>query len=171
MLATTEAQTYAARSDRPRGGGNVTDATVPEPGTPPPSTPPPMPAPQYAPAPATGPIGQPRSIGTSVLLAIVTFGIYTFVWTYKTYDEMKRHSGQGIGGAVGLILDIFVRPVTFFLVPSEIKGLYERDGRTTDLTPLWGLWFLLPLIGPVIWFIKVQGTLNEYWVSKGATPV
>ena len=79
--------------------------------------------------------------------------------------------GQGVGGGIGLLLQFFISPVTFFLVPSEIKGMYERDGRSTDLTPLWGLWFLLPLIGAFVWFFKVQGTLNDYWVSKGATPV
>jgi hypothetical protein len=147
----------------------VTDPTVPPPDTPPPGTPPPVQPPWGAPAASSGPIGQPRNIGISILLAIVTLGIYTLVWTYQTYEEMKRHTGQGIGGALGLLLHIFVAPVTFFLVPSEIRQMYERDGRTTDLTPLWGLWFLLPLFGPFIWFFKVQGTLNDYWVSKGAT--
>jgi hypothetical protein len=153
----------------------VTDANVPPPDTPPPSAaPPPAPAAQWSPAPAAppaGPIGRPRNIGISILLAIVTLGIYALVWTYKTYEEMKQHTGQGIGGAIGLLLEIFISPVTFFLVPSEIKQMYERDGRTTDLTALWGLWLLLPIIGPFIWFFKVQGTLNDYWVSKGAIAV
>ena len=25
-----------------------------------------------------------------------------------------------------------------------------------------------PLIGPLIWFIQVQGALNRYWQAKGA---
>lgn len=29
-----------------------------------------------------------------------------------------------------------------------------------------GLWFLLPLIGALIWFFKVQGALNEFWTSN-----
>ena len=33
---------------------------------------------------------------------------------------------------------------------------------------IYGLWFLLPLIGSLIWFIQVQGALNRYWESKGA---
>jgi hypothetical protein len=153
----------------------VTDASVPPPdpqppSTPAPGTPPPAQAGQWVPAKASGVIGQPRSIGISILLAIVTCGVYTWVWSYKTYDEMKQHTGEGVGGTIGLLLDFFVRPVTFFLVPSEIRQMYQRDGRTTDLTPLWGLWILLPILGPFIWFFKVQGTLNDYWVSKGATP-
>ena len=29
---------------------------------------------------------------------------------------------------------------------------------------------LLPLAGPMIWFVKVQRALNQYWESKGAPP-
>jgi hypothetical protein len=28
---------------------------------------------------------------------------------------------------------------------------------------------LLPLIGFIIWVVKVQGALNRFWESKGAT--
>ncbi len=151
----------------------MTDASVPPPdapppGMPPPSSPPPATAGTWTPA-AAGPIGKPRNIGISILLAIVTLGIYALVWTYKTYDEMKKHTGEGLGGGIGLLLGILVGPVTYFVVPSEIKRMYERDGRTTDLTALWGLWILLPLLGAFIWFFKVQGALNDYWISKGAT--
>ena len=33
---------------------------------------------------------------------------------------------------------------------------------------IYGLWVLLPLIGPIIWFVQVQGALNEFWRSVGA---
>lgn len=117
---------------------------------------------------ATGALGQPRGIAVSVLLAIVTVGIYTFVWVYKTHKEIKEHSGIGIGGALGVVIYIVLSAATFFLVPSEIRQLYEQDGRVSPVTGWWGLWFLLPLIGPLVWFIRVQGALNDYWVSKGA---
>src|SRR5690349_23112834 len=41
--------------------------------------------------------GQQRSVGTSILLAIVTFGIYTLFWTYSTQKEIKDYSGIGVG--------------------------------------------------------------------------
>jgi hypothetical protein len=31
-----------------------------------------------------------------------------------------------------------------------------------------GFWMLLPLIGFIIWVVKVQGALNRFWESKGA---
>jgi hypothetical protein len=55
-----------------------------------------------------------------------------------------------------------------FTIPNEVKNLYERDGRESPVSAIWGLWFLLPLIGNIIWYLKVQGALNDFWRSKGA---
>jgi MFS family permease len=117
-----------------------------------------------------GPLGRRRSIGVSILLAIVTIGIYTFVWVYKTHNEIKRHSGIGVGGVVGLVIYIVIGPVTYFVIPSEIRQMYEAAGRQSPVRGIYGLWILLPLIGPIIWFVQVQGALNQYWEWRGAPP-
>jgi hypothetical protein len=118
-----------------------------------------------------GRVGNTRSIGLSILWAVLTLGIYTFIWTYKTHDEIKRYSANGVGGVVGLVIYIVISPVTFFVVPSEVRYMYEDlDGGHSPVSAIYGLWFLLPLIGPLIWFIQVQGALNRYWESKGASP-
>lgn len=127
--------------------------------------------------PATGAPGNTRSVGLSILWFILTLGIYSFFWVYRTFDEMKRYSGQGLGGPLGLVIYlacVFVAPIavaiTGVFVSSEVQNLYERDGREAPHTGLWGLWLLLPIVGPFIWFIPTQRSLNEYWVSKGAQP-
>lgn len=120
--------------------------------------------------PSQGPLGRPRSIGVSILLAIVTLGIYTLYWTYKTQQEIKEHSGIGVGGALGLLIFVLVSPVTYFLVASDVESMHRARGWNPPLTTLTGLWFLLPLIGSIIWFVKVQGALNAYWQSLGAPP-
>ena len=59
-------------------------------------------------------------------------------------------------------------------MPSEVRYLYEDlDGGAPGSSPvrgITGLWVLLPIAGPFIWFFKVQGALNRYWESKGAPP-
>jgi len=118
-----------------------------------------------------GPVGNTRSIGLSILWAILTLGIYCIVWTYKTQEEVKRYSNNGIGGVLGLVIYILISPVTFFIVPSEVRYMYEDlDGQTSPVRGITGLWILLPLAGPFVWFVKVQGALNRYWESKGAPP-
>ena len=123
-------------------------------------------------APGAGPIGQVRSTGVCILLAIVTFGIYSIFWFYKVHEEMKRHSGQGIGGAVALLLTIFIGVVTPFLTSSEVGGLYERAGREKKVSGATGLWYFpgaFILVGPLVWFVKTNGALNDYWMSLGAS--
>jgi hypothetical protein len=111
-------------------------------------------------------IGNARSIGLSILWAFLTLGIYTFVWTYKTHNEIKRYSGNGVGGVLGLVIYILISPVTYFVVPSEVRAMVERDGATSPVRGLTGLWLLLPIVGSFVWFVKVQGALNRYWRSK-----
>ncbi len=131
--------------------------------------------PQQAPSAPLGaaPIGQIRSTGTCVLLSIVTLGIYTWVWYYKTHDEMKQHSGEGIGGPLALVLAIFVGVVMPFITPNEVGGLYERRGQERPVTAMTGLWAILLgwlfFVGLIVWFVKTNNALNEYWRSLGAT--
>ena len=118
-----------------------------------------------------GQVGNTRSIPLSILWAVLTLGIYTFIWTYKTQDEIKRYSGNGVGGVLGLVIYIVISPVTYFVVPSEVRYMYEDlDGGHSPVSGIYGLWVLLPLIGGLIWFIQVQGALNRYWEGKGAPP-
>jgi amino acid transporter len=117
---------------------------------------------------SNGPLGETRSIGLSILWFIITLGIYGLYWTYKTFEEMKRHTGQGIGGVLALVIYIVVSVVILFVAPSEVGGMYKRDGRQAPVTGWAGLWWLLPIVGWFIWFFKVQGSLNRYWESKGA---
>ena len=129
------------------------------------------PPPSYQPA-GGAPIGKVRSTGICILLYVVTFGIYGIYWYYATSDEMKRHSGQGIGGVVALVLAIFVGIVSPFLSSSEVGGLYTRTGKQAPVSGMTGLWYfpgIFILIGPIVWFVKTNGALNSYWISQGAT--
>ena len=116
----------------------------------------------------TGPLGQPRGIGFGILLFIITIGIYSLYWVFKTQEEVKEHSGQGVGGVLGLVIYIVVSIVSWFLIPSEIGKMYKLDGREPPFSGWTGLWLLLPIIGAFVWFIKVQGALNRYWESKAS---
>jgi hypothetical protein len=147
-----------------------------------PVAPPPAPAappvpvgaalPAYAGAVGTAPLGKIRSTGTCVLLTIVTLGFYTWYWYYATHDEMKRHSGAGIGGGLALVLAIFVGIVMPFVSSSEVGGLYERRGQAKPVSAATGLWALLLgwffFVGLIVWFVKTNGALNAYWRSLGA---
>jgi hypothetical protein len=125
-----------------------------------------------SPASTSGPLGQPRGIGFGILIFIITIGIYGIYWAYKTHEELKVHTGEGVGGVLGLVIYILIWPVTAFLIPSEIGKMYKRDGQQPPMTGWTGLW-LFPgvflIIPAIVWFVKVQGALNRYWEGKAAT--
>lgn len=117
---------------------------------------------------AAGPIGKPRSWVAVFLLSLITIGIYGLYWQYKTFQEMKDHTGNGIGGVLGLILAIFVGFVNPFLMSSEVGNMYEAAGQEKPVRGITGLWALLPLVGGLIWLAKTQNALSRYWEAHGA---
>jgi uncharacterized protein DUF4234 len=124
---------------------------------------------QPAPAPSGArPLGKPRGWVVVLLLTLVTLGIYGLVWQYKTFQEMKDYSGEGIGGVVGLILAIFVGFVNWFIMPAEVGNLYAAEGQEKPVSGIYGLWNLLPLVGTIIWLAMTQNALSRFWESHGA---
>ncbi len=123
------------------------------------------------PAVRSGPLGRPRGVGFGILLFIITFGIYSLYWVYKTQEETKQHTGDGLGGVVGLVVWILLGAVSAFVIPSEVGSMYAKDGRERPMSGWTGLWLFpgaILIIPAVVWFVKVQRGLNRYWESKGA---
>jgi uncharacterized BrkB/YihY/UPF0761 family membrane protein len=119
----------------------------------------------------TGPLGHRRGIGFAILLFIVTLGLYSLYWVFKTQEEVKNHSGQGLGGVLGLVVWILISAVSAFVIPAEIGKMYAQDGQERPISGWTGLWlfpFGIFLIPAIVWFVKIQGALNRYWDSKSA---
>ena len=117
----------------------------------------------------TGPLGQPRGIGFGILMFIVTLGFYSWYWAFKTHEEMKQHTGEGLGGVLGLVIWILISFVSAFVIPSEIGKMYEKDGREPPVNGWTGLWLVpgaILIIPAIVWYVKVQGALNRYWMEK-----
>ena len=117
----------------------------------------------------TGPLGQPRGVGFGILLFVVTLGFYGWYWIYKTMEEMKQHTGDGLGGLLSLVVWILLGVVMAFVTPSEVGRMYEKDGRPAPVSGWTGLWlfpFGIFIIPAIVWFVKTQGALNRYWESK-----
>jgi hypothetical protein len=141
------------------------------------ASPAPQPDPEYAPMPAyagpasaTGELGHMRPTGLTMLLVIVTFGIWSLVYYFLVFEEMRRHSWRGLGGVWALLIAIFFGVVPPYLLSNEVGQLYERRGQRAPVTALTGLWWfpgMLILVGPFIWFIRTNNALNDYWRSLG----
>jgi Domain of unknown function (DUF4234) len=137
----------------------------PEPGATPatpttPATPPPPPA---AASPGWGPKGKVRHPAAVIIFSIITLGIYFLFWTYFIFKENKDYSGEGVGGVIGLVIGIVIGIVNWFLIPSEIGNIYAKAGREKPVRGVTGFWNLIPLIGFIIWVVKVQGAMNRLY--------
>ena len=124
-----------------------------------------------------GPGPVPQSLGeiwynptANILLAIVTCGLWSIAWSYRTHDDLYKHNGDGISGPIALIIAIFASFVIMFTVPMELEKAYQRRGWQSPETAMLGLWFLLPIIGNFIWYLKIQRALNAYWQAMGSRP-
>ena len=87
----------------------------------------------------TGPLGQPRA-SASGSSHIVTLGFYSWYWVCKTEEEMGKHTGEGFGGVLGLVIWILIQPVMAFVIPSEIGKMYRKDGPEPPVSGWTGLW-------------------------------
>lgn len=95
----------------------------------------------------------------------MTFGIYGIYWAYINHEEIKQHSGEGVGGAIGAVIYFLAGIVTLFLLPIEIKKMYEREGKASPVGAATAFWILLFAIP---WYVKCQQALNEHWAAEGA---
>ena len=102
-----------------------------------------------------------------VVLTFVTLGIYHLYWIYQVYRELKETQREGIGPVVGLVLAILLGIVNWFVLPSEIGNMYERQGKEKPVRGVTGFWNLIPLVGWIIWLVKVQNALNRQWEEIG----
>jgi Domain of unknown function (DUF4234) len=109
-------------------------------------------------------VGTPRSPGTVILLALITFGIYGLIWYPRNFGELKAYRGKGVGAIGGLLL-LFVM-VSPFLLPQYVGELYKEDGREAPVSAATGLWNFVPLVGLILYISKVQGALSRFWESK-----
>lgn len=84
-------------------------------------------------------------------------------------EEPKTYRRDGLGGVALLLLTIVISPVTLFAMANEVEQLYLDEGEQPRITTIWGFWFLLPLIGNIIWYVRIQNAINEFWQARGGT--
>lgn len=134
----------------------------------------PVPAPPPPPPAATaggwGPPGKIRNWGTVAILTIITCGIYGLFWQYYVFKENKDHSGEGVGGGIGLVFAIFIGIVNIFLLPAEVGNIYAKAGQEKPVHGPTGWWAIIPIVGWFIWLYKVQNAINARWEQMGVRP-
>ena len=58
-----------------------------------------------------------------------------------------------------------------YISSNEVGDLHANAGREKPVSAATGLWYfpgIFILVGPIVWFVKTNGALNDYWKSMGA---
>lgn len=115
------------------------------------------------------PIGKVRNPLVVLLLSIVTLGIYSIVWHYCVFEELRNWRSQGWSGLVFIFFLLFFGIALIavpWLMPAYVGRMYEEDGKSKPITGLAGFWIIIPIIGVIVWIFKIQNNLNAFWQPK-----
>jgi hypothetical protein len=113
------------------------------------------------------PCGERRDIVLTLILMIVTCGIYGLVLLYRMGDEINRHSGRNeLNPGLDLLLTLltcgFWGWYVMYRYPKALQDLItEEGGPTTDLV-LPCLLFAIFGMG-IVSLLILQGELNKHW--------
>ena len=111
------------------------------------------------------PVGR-RQIGWQVAgLTFLTLGIYRIIWEYRSFKDLKAFAGEGVGGGWGLTWAIIFPIVNSFLLPAEIGRIQSGDNDWDAVSGGTGFWIFLPIVGWIVWTIRVQDAMNRVWDS------
>jgi hypothetical protein len=116
------------------------------------------------------PLGSPREIGVAIVLFVLTLSLYAFYWVFKTHEELKAHTGRGLGGELGLVLWLCFLAGGLPLT-AEIATMHEDAEEASPVTRWTGLWFfpgVFLVVPAIVGWVKVQRALNQYWTHRGA---
>lgn len=101
-----------------------------------------------------------RSIGTCVILSIVTCGIYGIVWCVKMMKEAVQVKDEKDDGLVEILLGIFLCPVGFYLAEKKLTEGCQQKGIAHEDRSV--LYIILGFIGlGIVDYILMQGDLNK----------
>lgn len=91
-----------------------------------------------------------ESLGKQVLFTIITLGLYTIYWTYKTAKKLDRGTDQDLSPILAFIP--FVNIIAYWQVSKAGEAVTEHDAMPV---------FLLFLFFPIISWYWVQSGINS----------
>ena len=69
-----------------------------------------------------------REVLPTVLLMVLTLGLYGWVWQWQAFGEVReQRGGKGASGLVGTLLGPFL--ISTFLLPTYIRRMHREAGR------------------------------------------
>lgn len=130
------------------------------------------PAPAAALPANAGPLGETRDVIVTMILIVVTCGIYWFIWMYKTANDINQHGGrETLNPTLDLVLCLVTCGIWSIVVGYKYaqalyamqtaEGVQASDHSSACL--LLGLLAIIGVPGGLIVPMILQGELNRHW--------
>lgn len=122
--------------------------------------------------PASGIVGKPRSFGVTLLLILVTFGIYSLVYTYKVFGELDRQHGREHKSLFFWLAFVpflgFIFSILYFVKEFPNLNAYRTSrgmdkGLTAGKFYAWTILGAFILVGPYVALYKLHKSANQVW--------
>ena len=110
------------------------------------------------------------------VLAIVTLGIYYFVWYYKVNRELRDAAGADVSPLLALLAItigwfIIVPPfVSWYRTFQRIQQAQQQAGLTSEVNPILGfILYVVALYFLPFELLYAQDELNKVWRARSAS--
>jgi len=112
---------------------------------------------------STRQVGKITNPLAGICFFLVTFGFYGWYWAYVNHRDLQATTGGGLGALPGLLLWIFFPIVNIFALPAQVDDAFSQRGLSSPVSAVTGFWVFLPLLGWIVWYVKLQRALNSLW--------
>lgn len=100
-----------------------------------------------------------RSIVTSVLLLVVTCGIYSLVWIYRLSNDVSKINGEEEDGGKVLLLGLVTCGIYYIYWAYKMgENVQSFSGKNDGI--LYAIAYLFGL--PVLTFCMIQKEINKF---------
>ena len=91
------------------------------------------------------------SLLLQVVLAVITFGLYSLYWTYKTAKTLDQGTSEDLTPILGIIP--VANLIGFWQISNAAEAVTDQDGIV--------IFLLFIFVGPVAWYIVQSGINSE----------
>lgn len=115
-------------------------------------------------------MGRIRNVVLHGVLAILTLGLYFFVWWTQLGMELRKHRGRG-AHPIGLLVLFLLVPVlgwffAVFISAVQVRSVQRHADADQNTSPWYpALWSLVPVVGWAIAAGLLQSGANEAWAQ------
>lgn len=118
-------------------------------------------------------VGQTRNVWKSLVLYLVTFGVWRRVWLHRVNKELDGHEALGLRHNLNVVL-LCLPVIGPSIVTAQTAARTRRmlTGSGLRYGPAWLVYLAtwVPILGNVFFISWEQGRLNRFWAAEREHP-